>query len=389
VQEHEVSVLVQHGVKALRQGNTAEAIAAFSKVVDAGRGDASLLMALAAAYRRERRLEPALEKAAHALRMEPANLQAVLLNADLLADSGQTRGAAAYYLAALKLASTLESIPEAVQPDLARGQAFCNEQTSLTEHSVRVALAAEPASMASARFCESLDIMFGRTKPYLQQPKHYFFPDLPHTAFFDPNQFDWVAELEQHTDAIREEVLALLATPDQFKPYVERNFRSPQFGVNRMVNNPEWSAFYLWKHGELIEQNAARCPRTVAAIGRVPLTQMPARSPSVLFSIMKPNAHIPPHHGMINTRLIAHLPLIVPNGCEFRVGNHTRRWQEGKVWIFDDTIEHEAWNRSDQTRAILLFEVWRPELSNAERDGVNSLFAAIDAHTGQAPAWEI
>ncbi len=389
MQADEVSVLVQRGVAAFRQGNTADAIAVLSKVVDAGRGDASLLMVLAAAYRRERRLEPALEKASHALRLEPTNLQAVLLNADLLADSGQTRGAASYYLAALKLASTLETIPDAVQADLTRAQAFCNEQTSLTERNVRAALARAATVATSERFRESLDIMFGTTKPYLQQPKHYFFPDLPHRAFYDPSQFDWVVALEQHTDAIREEVRALLVTPDLFNPYVERNLRRPQFGIDRMVNNPEWSAFYLWKHGELIAENAARCPRTVAAMQAVPLTQMPARSPSVLFSIMQPNAHIPAHHGMINTRLIAHLPLMVPAGCEFRVGNHTRPWQEGKVWIFDDTIEHEAWNRSNQTRAILLFEVWRPELSIAECDAINSLFSAIDAQSGQPPVWEI
>src|SRR6185369_7390651 len=99
---------------------------------------------------------------------------------------------------------------------------------------------------------------------------------------------------------------------------------------------------------------------------------------------------LPAHHGLVNTRLICHLPLLVPAQCTFRVGNELRDWQKGKAWLFDDTIEHEAWNRSDQTRVILLFDVWRPELAQEERDLVVSLFEAIDAHGGgRKPDWEI
>jgi aspartyl/asparaginyl beta-hydroxylase (cupin superfamily) len=92
---------------------------------------------------------------------------------------------------------------------------------------------------------------------------------------------------------------------------------------------------------------------------------------------------------MVNTRLICHLPLIVPQGCELRVGNETRQWVEGKAWVFDDTIEHEAWNRSAETRVILLFEIWRPELTAEERMLVDAMFTAIDDHSGQKPQWEI
>ncbi len=62
---------------------------------------------------------------------------------------------------------------------------------------------------------------------------------------------------------------------------------------------------------------------------------------------------------------------------------------EGKAWVFDDTIEHEAWNGSDRTRIILLFETWRPELTEEERRLVAAMFDAIDAYSGTKPAWEI
>ena len=89
-------------------------------------------------------------------------------------------------------------------------------------------------------------------------------------------------------------------------------------------------------------------------------------------------ARIQAHNGMINTRLICHLPLIVPPGCGFRVGNETREWEVGKLLIFDDTIEHEAWNDSGEDRVVLIFDVWRPELSMDERRAVTAIFEAIE-----------
>jgi aspartyl/asparaginyl beta-hydroxylase (cupin superfamily) len=156
-----------------------------------------------------------------------------------------------------------------------------------------------------------------------------------------------------------------------------------------LVDNPTWSAFYLWKNGAPVAENIALCPRTAEVGARLPLAKLPSRSPSVLFSLLQPGAHIPPHCGLVNTRLIGHLPLIVPPGCSFRVGYEIRDWREGEAWVFDDTIEHEAWNHSSRTRVILLFEVWRPELAQAEREAVQSLFSALDATGASAKDWEI
>ena len=99
-----------------------------------------------------------------------------------------------------------------------------------------------------------------------------------------------------------------------------------------------------------------------------------------LYSILEPHTHIPPHNGMLNTRLICHLPLIVPDNCRLRVGNHTRAVEEGKVLIFDDSIEHEAWNDSDEVRVILLFEIWRPELSADEVKALTALYDAVNLY---------
>jgi aspartyl/asparaginyl beta-hydroxylase (cupin superfamily) len=102
---------------------------------------------------------------------------------------------------------------------------------------------------------------------------------------------------------------------------------------------------------------------------------IPGWGPTVMFSLLKAGARIAPHTGMFNTRLVCHLPLIVPSGCFFRVGNEVREWREGKLFIFDDTIEHEAWNDSGEDRVVLIFDIWRPELSTQERRELTALFS--------------
>ena len=157
-----------------------------------------------------------------------------------------------------------------------------------------------------------------------------------------------------------------------------------------MLNNRDWSALYLWKNGEAVAENESRCPRTMAALKGVPLAQVPGRSPSILFSMLRPGAHIPAHTGFVNTRLICHLPLIVPDGCTFRVGNETRAWVEGQAWVFDDTIEHEAWNHSDQLRVILIFDTWHPMLDEAERRMITALNGALNAFgSGSAAGYDV
>ncbi len=172
-------------------------------------------------------------------------------------------------------------------------------------------------------------------------------------------------------------------------PYVQGESRRPHNEQEGMLNNRAWSAFYLWKDGAVVADHAVRCPRTMKALAEAPLTHVQGRSPAVLFSLLRPGTHIPPHNGFVNTRLICHLPLIVPGSCSLRVGNDTRDLVEGKAWLFDDTMEHEAWNDSDRTRVILLFEIWRPELTAEERRLVGAMFEAIDAHSGEKAAWEI
>lgn len=135
---------------------------------------------------------------------------------------------------------------------------------------------------------------------------------------------------------------------------------------------------HLWKEGLRNDDVCARAPRTAEAEEMLPLCQITGRAPNVIFSILKAGSHIPAHSGVTNVRSVVHLPLIVPNRCEFRVSGETRAWRRGEAFSFDDTIEHEAWNRSDQDRAVLIIDVWSPHLSEHERAMICRLYETAD-----------
>ena len=158
-------------------------------------------------------------------------------------------------------------------------------------------------------------------------------------------------------------------------PYIENEVRRPN--ANPLLQDSNWSAFYLIKDGKVVEFNARRCPATMAALRDLPLCRT-ARTPAVLFSLLRPGTRIKPHHGYMNARLICHLPLIVPEKCALRVGNETRAWREGEVVVFDDSVEHEAWNLGKDLRVVMIFDVWRPELSPRERTLVGAMLDARD-----------
>lgn len=232
----------------------------------------------------------------------------------------------------------------------------------------------------SKRFQQSLDIVFGEKSIFPQRPNVYFLPGLPQVQFFDREDFPWVAAVESRTGPIRFELVKLLKDRSLFKPHVGASERLPARSSS-LAGNAAWSSLYLWRAGEAVEPIAQKCPETIAALAAAPLShfsKVNPSAPSIMFSLLAAGARIPPHTGATNARLICHLPLIVPPNCGFRVGNEIRKWEEGKLLIFDDTIEHEAWNESNEDRIVLIFDIWRPELSEEERAAIRTLFSALE-----------
>ena len=324
------------------------------------------------------------------LRADPRDIRALIAKGDALDALGDGRGAAAFYSNALRTAGDGRALTPDLVADLRRAQAAARAQAERFQTHLADSLGRsgfDPVT-SSDRFSLSLDLMAGRKQLYQQQPLFYLFPGLPQIQFQPRETLPWLAQVEQATADIRSELEALLAEPGLFRPYVEKRADRPNGDTAGMVDNPDWSALFLWKDGT--EQPlAARCPRTLEALEGLPLCRVPGRTPSILFSKLAPGARIPAHHGLINTRLICHLPLIAPPGSRFRVGNDVREWTEGQGWAFDDTIEHEARNDSGLDRTILIFDVWKPELTEEERALVSALFQSIDDYGAGGGAWGV
>jgi hypothetical protein len=311
---------------------------------------------------------------------EQSDVRALLDRGDAFARDGDAKAAMSFYQAALAVAQQARFADAQTLADLRRAQAFIQARAAEFQRSLGEAVAdVTPAdALARTSLDHSLDMLEGKREIFPQQPSVFYYPYLAQRQFFERDEFEWAAELEAQTPAIRDELLALVTESADFRPYVENEANRPTRDVHGLNESRDWTALYLWRDGKLVEEYAARCPRTVAALQNVPLSHIGSRTPAVLFSRLEPGAHIPPHTGMLNSRLICHLPLIVPQGCWLRVGNETREWEEGKLLIFDDSIEHEAKNPSRELRIILLFDIWRPELSDAERQGISAIFDAID-----------
>ena len=372
------------GTRALREGRPGDAVGHFHVIAAAGQATAPVWVAMAIAEkaRGDRAAErAALEKARAA---DPKDLRALILTADNYADAGDARAASSFYDAVVKVAVARGEVEKGLEAEVGRAEHMRRTYAARYEAHLKAALSAKGLDRPEARrAARALDLMLGKAELYLQQPRYFYFPELPNIEWAPREDFPWLDAVEAATADIRDELKRVLEEDNAFSPYVEAEKDRPFFDDHGMLGNPSWSAFYLWKAGAPVPENVARFPKTMAALDQVPLCRIPGRTPSILFSLLKPGAHIPPHHGFMNGRYICHLPLIVPDGCGMRVGAETRPWIEGKACVFDDSIEHEAWNRNlERLRVVLIFDIWRPELSGVERDLISATLQAVDSYAG-------
>ncbi len=333
---------------------------------------------------------PAAHAAAdRALTADARNLRAVIVKADLLASQGARREANLYYAAALDIGGRVANLPPDLAEGVARARAVRDSLTADMGQKIFAELEAAGyrEGKSDRRFTHALDLLTGKRQLFLQQPQAFYYPELPHVQYYPRETMPWMDAVEAGTEAMIEELAAVLRDDVGFEPYLKTDPNLPSRPDETLIDSLNWSAHFLWKDGRETP-NAAKCPRTMAALAGAPLCQVPGRSPQVMFSQLKAGAHIRPHTGFVNTRLTCHLPLIVPPGCQFRVGNEVREWVKGRCWAFDDTIEHEARNSSDKTRVVLIFDIWRPELNEEERHLVSTLLEAIDAFSPQTASWE-
>ena len=361
------SALQEAAIAALRRGDAAVARAALHDMA------APPPMLLAQACNRTGDWDGEAAALRRILREQPRDLPALLAMGQNALRRGDDREATRWCRAAVAQAAATGAPPQ-LQPMLLQAQAIMNNASARFEDHLSAAISDLPAL---PRITLATDLLLGKSQLYLQQPSMFYFPGLPQRAFYEREEFDWVAALEAMTDDIVAELNAVRAGAADFAPYVETPSHGPAPN-NPLRDDPSWGAYYFWQSGKPVADHAARCPAVMAALDLAPRPIIAGRSPMALWSLLKPGTHIQPHHGLLNTRLICHLPLLAPSDCALRVGAETRAWRTGEMLIFDDSVEHEAWNRSTETRVVLLFEVWRPEILPEEREALARLFEAID-----------
>jgi len=364
----------------LAKGDVHGAVQLFERAMRTSPRDALIPLGLAAAHRAKGDTMAELAAYERALAADPYCYPALLGKGASLERLARPRAAASIYTDALKITPPEERLSADLRMLVQRARRAVEENTHAFDAFVETRLGSVRQLHAGARvdrFDECKDAMVGRKKIYTQQPVMLNFPRLPAIQFYDDDQFPWLGELEAKTDAIERELGALLdERAPGFRPYMNMPDGVPLNETAALNRSPDWSAYFFWDDGARIEEHCSRCPETAAALEAMPLARVPGFAPAAFFSSLTPGTRIAPHTGVTNARLIVHLGLTVPDNCTFRVGNQTRSWQRGKAWVFDDTIEHEAHNGGDRTRVVLIFDIWNPYLSQAERDLVCALLAA-------------
>ena len=376
-----VQALFSLGVHAFQRGDSAAALELLEQARTRAPGDPMILLSIARVHREAQRTDQEWAAIITALDIDPYFLPGLLARGEFLERQQRSRAAAAVFRDVMKVAPPPEQWPRALQARLQHARDAVARDTeeiaAFLHHQTGAQRAAVDAALGS-RWDEAISILAGKSRPYHSICNQLQVPRLPAITFYDDALFPWMRELESRTDAIKAELQEMIVRREsEFVPYIQYPPGTPVNQWDKLNHSRNWSGFHLYAHGEPVHEHLAQCPRTAEALALVDSVEIAGLCPNAMFSALAPGAHIPPHTGETNARLVAHLPLVVPDGCHYRVGYDWRQWQEGKCWVFDDTLEHEARNDGNALRVILMFDVWNPLLSLAEREMAMALAGAI------------
>lgn len=375
------------GTMALNRGDAAQALDLLQRAAQAAPSDAVTRHRLARAHDANGDAASALAEQERAVQLDPDFNLARLYLGIALEDSGQSDRALLQYSRAVKQSQTqgrwldpattpegIRALVEHAVVSIRNGrstmlynliepliQKYGKDSLTRVEQCLRIHLDMEQASYPDHR----------------QRPTFLYFPGLPTSAYFNLGLFPWINEMESHTESILAELQGVLRG-DSGRERVFLDLAVEEQNLRGADVPPSWNGYYFFRHGQRRDENHRSCPTTSAALDKLPLSRVPDHGPECLFSVFTAGTHLMMHRGVTNTRVVGHLPLIIPKGdCALNVGGELHRWQKGKIVVFDDSYEHEAWNRSDQTRVVLIFDLWNPHLTEVERIATRDIVEAI------------
>ena len=376
------------GMCAVRRGEAVIGTSLVKKASDLQPGNAAILCNLGLCYESAGEWESALGVFRRALEAMPRFYDARLHLAYALEQLGRGHEALTHYFGAIFAAQgeghwmSESSVPANLRPLIEHAMGYVNEGRRALFDAVLEPLREQHGRNALGRVEHCLaaylrEIPTQYADPR-QRPTFLHFPDMPAQPYLSRGLFPWIEEYEASTAAIREELAAVLTADRNLEPVHQGLSAAEQSRLlHSAAGTPMWDAFFFHRHGASYQDNCQRCPRTMEALERLPIARIREHAPEIFFSVLRPDTHILPHRGVSNIRIVTHLPLLVPADCALRVAEETHEWNEGRVVAFDDTYEHEAWNRGNQTRVVLIADVWNPYLTEVERAALAQLVGSI------------
>lgn len=374
----ESAALVSDAERAIASGDLRRAIGLLTDAAAARPDDPGLWLKVASLHRATGSPQAALDALHRGLALTPLDFTMLLMKASLLQRLGHPNAGQAWGHALAQKPSG--PLPPQIDAVIAEGERHHAAWVDAREEKLKAATASaeqQASENERKRIQRFRTNAVGRTRPFHSTPTHFHFPELAVREFHPRELFPWLGQLEAATDDLAAELMTVMAAERaELVPYIQYDEHLPLAQWRPLNQSPDWTAIHLWRNGELVEANARNCQRTMALLESFPQPTIAGSGPNAMFSLLAPGTSIPPHVGVSNARLVCHLPLVVPEGCWFRVGGETRFWKRGEAFIFDDTIEHEALNPSDELRVVFIFDIWHPDLSANERAAVTALIGS-------------
>lgn len=216
-----------------------------------------------------------------------------------------------------------------------------------------------------------------------------FVPGIPATPFYPATLYPWIADAVALLPQIQKELAAIQYSSSGFRPYQNEfglnthPFAKPTDGPTRKYEENDWNMYFFYRGGTEVSEHHAQCPVTSSFLKEIPELE----TTMVCFSALKPGIWIPPHYGLTNAIVRIHIPLVIPSDCMIRVGDQTRHWQPSVPLLFDDSFEHEVWNKSQYTRIVLFINAFHPNLESHERAMLAQFLNVSLARSPAVKAW--
>ena len=385
-----VAALYRLAMLVFQAGHADEAAPLLEKAVEIEPRNGEFRFRLGQAFSRLGDIRRAILELQHAVDFAPENVEALVLLSALYLRAGRRDDALFAIQRGLTLAPQLwqwaadaklsPEFREAIGVALAE---LRKKFASFTEHCLEHVRARYPGENLS-RLEDGIKGLGGASRSgeldgARRRPALFDFAGLPEQPWFERSDFDWSERVESATPVIQEELSAVLANQAEFKPYCTETSSTKVTSAagtdfSSLAGSMSWNSLHLYQSGTRIDANASQCPQTIALMDSLPMPRIRNHSPEVFFSCLQPNGHIVPHHGLMNVRLTVHLGLVVPQDCGISVDHETRVWESGRLLLFDDSYEHEAWNHASRDRVVLILEAWNPHVTDAEREGIEMIF---------------